>query len=142
MGQGRFIPTGKGTEVYFVGTFTGVLFVEDGQGLLHAAKILCPGTLEVDVNGGKQRGEGRCVMTAGRDNQVYAQWSCAGTHQVECSGPFTLTGGTGGFAGITGLGDFRVRAAITELTIGSPGDGIQETAAGVAEWPSLRYRIP
>jgi hypothetical protein len=140
-GQGRFIPTGTGTA-YFVGAFSGIMFVENDQGALNAAKILCPGTLEVDINNGKQRGEGRCVMTASEGDQVYAQWSCAGTHLIECKGPFTLTGGTGRFKGITGQGDFRVRSAIAELALGRLGEGIQETAAGLAEWPSFRYRIP
>ena len=141
-GQGRFIPTGGGS-VYFVGTFSGVLFVEDGQGVLHTAKFLCPGTLDVDVNGGRQRGEGRCVMAAGREgSEIYARWSCQGVHGVECTGPFTLTGGSGRFKGITGQGDFRVRTATSELTAGGPGEGMMETMAGLAEWPALRYRIP
>jgi hypothetical protein len=50
--------------------------------------------------------------------------------------------GTGRFAGITGQGDFRVRTAVAELAIGAPGEGVQETAAGLAEWPALKYRIP
>lgn len=140
-GQGRFIPTGTGTA-YFVGAFSGILFIENDRGALNAAKILCPGTLEVDVNGGKQQGEGRCVLTDGEGNQVYAQWQCSGTHLIECKGPFTLTGGTGRFKGITGQGDFRVRSAIAELALGRLGEGLQETAGGLAEWPSLRYRIP
>lgn len=143
MGQGRIIPTGQGTLLFFVGTFSGTLFVDGGEGALNMAKILCPGVLEVDINGGKQQGQGRCLISAGRgDDQVYAQWSCTGTHQVECTGPFVLTGGTGRFAGITGQGDFRVRTAIAELAMGPPGEGGQETAAGLAEWPALKYRIP
>ena len=140
VGQGRFVPTGS-TTVFFVGVFSGILFVDNDQGALNTAKILCPGTLEVDVNGGKQHGEGRCVMSPNATDQVFAKWSCSGTHQVECKGPFTLTGGTGRFAGITGQGDFRLRTAIAELSV-KPGELVQETAAGLAEWPSLRYRIP
>lgn len=141
VGQGRFFSTGAET-LYFVGAFSGILFVDNDEGLLNTAKILCPGTLEVEVNGGKQRGEGRCVMTDHGGSHVFARWSCAGTHQVECKGSFTLTGGTGRFSGITGQTEFRVRTAIAELAIGHMGEGIQETAAGIAEWPSFRYRIP
>jgi hypothetical protein len=140
VGQGRFVPTGTGIA-YFVGAFSGVLFVDNDQGPLNTGKILCPGTLEVDINGGKQRGEGRCLITLNPTDQIYAKWSCAGIHQVECKGSFTLTGGTGRFAGITGESEFRVRSVIAEL-VAHPGELVQETAAGLAEWPSLHYRIP
>jgi hypothetical protein len=142
VGQGRFFSTGTET-LYFVGAFSGILFVDNDQGLLNTAKILCPGTLEVEINGGALRGEGRCVMTDHDGNHVFARWTCAGTHQVECKGTFTLTGGTGRFGGIAGQSEFRVRTAIAELAIGQHmGEGIHETAAGIAEWPTLRYRIP
>lgn len=140
VGHGRAVPTGTGT-VYFVGAFSGVLFVDNDQGPLNTAQILCPGTLEVEINGGKQRGEGRCVMSLNPTDQIYAKWSCAGTHHVECKGLFTLTGGTGRFAGITGEGDFRVRSAIAEF-VTRPGELTEERAAGLADWPALRYHIP
>jgi len=141
MGQGRIIPTGQGTLFYFAGTFSGILFVDDAKGALHMAKILCPGVLEVDVNGGKQDGRGRCLITA-ESGEIYAQWNCAGTHQVDCKGPFVLTGGTGRFAGITGQGDFRVRTAVADVGINPKGEGDRESSAGIAEWPALQYRIP
>ena len=140
-GTGTFIPTGT-TTVYFVGSFSGILFVENDRGALNALKIRCPATLEIDVNGGRQQGEGRCVMSGGKDDQVFAKWTCAGVHQVECKGPFTLTGGTGRFAGITGQGDFRVRTAIGELAVDHGSEVVREISAGLAEWPAFRYRIP
>jgi len=139
-GQGRFVPTGTGV-MYFIGAFSGVMFVDSDQGPLNRAKILCPGTLEVEINGGKQQGEGRCLISLNETDQVYAKWSCTGVHQVDCKGPFTLTGGSGRFAGITGGGEVRVRSTLGELTA-RPGELIQETAAGLAEWPALHYRIP
>ena len=142
MGQGRIIPTGQGTLFYFAGTFSGILFVDDAKGALHMMKVVCPGTLEVDVNGGKQQGQGRCLLSSADGGNVYAQWTCAGTHQVDCKGPFVLTGGSGRFAGITGRGDFLVRTAIAHVGIGPPSEGVQESSAGIAEWPALQYRIP
>src|SRR5262245_9442775 len=141
-GRGRIIPTGQGTLFYFAGTFSGILFVDDGKGALHMMKVVCPGTLEVDVNGGKQQGQGRCLLSSRDGGEVYAQWSCAGTHQVDCKGPFVLTGGTGRFAGITGRGDVHVRTAIAQVGMGPPSEGAQESSAGIAEWPALQYRIP
>jgi len=144
LGQGRFVPTGEGTLLFFAGSFSGTMFVDDGEGALHAAKMVCPGVLEVDINGGRQRGEGRCVMFAVRDttSEIYARWSCAGVHQVECRGQFVITGGSGRFAGITGQGEFRVRTALGELTPGRYDADIVEKSVGLAEWPALHYRIP
>lgn len=139
VGEGRFIPIGDG-RLYFVGVFSGIIFTENDQGAFNAGKILCPGTLEVDINGGRQRGEGRCVISDKDRNLVFARWSCAGTHNVQCAGRFELTGGTGRFKGITGGGEVRVRTGMAEFA--ASGSGLHETAAGLAEWPALRYRIP
>lgn len=140
VGQGRFMPTGT-SVVYFIGAFSGVMFVDGDQGPLNSAKIVCSGTIEVNINGGKQQGEGRCLISLNQTDQVYAKWSCSGVHQLECKGPFTLTGGSGRFAGITGGGELRTRSAIAEFA-SHPGDLTQETAAGLADWPALHYRIP
>lgn len=138
--QGRFVPSGEG-KVFFVGVFTGIMFVDKAEGWLNAMSLVCPGTLEVEINGGRQHGEGRCLLRVDDTHQVFARWSCAGTHQVECTGPFTLVGGTGRFAGITGQGQLRLRTGFAELKA-PPEEMMRETAAGLAEWTSLRYRIP
>jgi hypothetical protein len=140
VGQGRIVPTGT-DEVYFVGAFRGTIFVENAEGGLHAGRILCPGTLEVNVASGAQRGQGRCVISRNDTDQVFARWSCSGTHGVECRGAFELTGGTGRFSGIRGTSDFRIRTGTAEFAAGR-GSEVIETGAGLAEWPSLSYTIP
>jgi hypothetical protein len=141
VGQGRFIPVGD-NKAFFVGTFSGILFAEKDEGQLHTGKILCPGTLELDLNEGKQEGEGRCLIADADGNQVFARWTCTGVHLIECKGRFEITGGTGRFQGITGASDFRVRSGLAEWALGEVGEGVEETAAGLAEWPALTYRIP
>ena len=141
VGQGRFIPIGD-NKAFFVGAFSGILFAENDKGQLHTGKILCPGTLELDLNEGKQEGEGRCLIVDADGNQVFARWTCAGVHLIECKGRFEITGGTGRFQGITGSSDFRVRSGLAEWALGESGEGVEETAAGLAEWPALTYRIP
>ena len=140
VGQGQLIPTGS-NWLYFVGSFRGTIFVENNEGELHAGKILCPGTVEVNVASGAQRGEGRCVITKNRTDQIFARWSCTGTHGVECKGAFELTSGTGKFSGIQGRGEIRVRTGLGEV---SPAEGpeLRETGVGLAEWPALTYTIP
>lgn len=143
-GQGRLFRTGE-RQALFVGGFVGVLFVENDQGQLNAAHILCPGSLDVDLDGGTQTGSGRCIVTTRSGDRVFARWTCTGTHFVGCAGKFTLTGGTGRFQGITGESDFVVKSAMHDLArnpAGLSGDEIREVAAGLAVWPALRYRIP
>jgi|SRR5262249_19017936 len=140
-GQGRFFRTGE-QQAFFGGVFTGVLFVENNQGALHAAHILCPGSLDIDLGTGKQAGQGRCVITARSGDRVFARWECTGVHLEGCSGRFTLTGGTGRFQGITGESDFMVKSAMAELSLTASGNEIREEGAGLAIWPSLQYRIP
>lgn len=140
VGHGRIVPTGS-NWVYFVGAFRGTIFVENDEGQLHAAPILCPGTLEVHVGSGAQRGEGRCVISRNDTDQIFARWTCSGTHGVECRGPFELTSGTGRFSGIQGKSEFRIRTAASDFSLGR-GSEAHETGVGLAEWPALTYTIP
>ena len=140
VGSGQMVATGS-NWLYVVGRFRGVIFVENAEGDLHAGRIVCPGTLEVNIASGEQRGEGRCVITRNETDQVFARWKCSGTHGIECRGVFELTSGTGRFSGIQGQGEFRVRSGIGEADVVRSTE-IREVATGVAEWPSLTYTIP
>ncbi len=108
-GEGKVYMTGenKGT---FVGAIVGLLFVESKYGPLHAGRIVCPGTMQLNLKNGKQAGSGRCTITA-KDGgaQAFAVWSCRGVHLVGCDGKMMLTGGTGRAAGISGSGPIKVR---------------------------------
>jgi hypothetical protein len=140
-GQGWFFPAGA-EEALFMGLFRGIFFVENNRGALDAARMVCPGTLQMHRVSGAQTGEGRCVLTNRDQHQIFARWTCAGTFGVGCQGRFTLIGGTGSFQGITGDGDFSMRSVVHEL-VGQPGaDGVRETGTGIAVWPTLRYKIP
>jgi hypothetical protein len=112
-GQGRFFQVGK-DQAFFVGSFEGVMYVETKKGALDAAKIICPGTVDLNLKTGTQSGQGRCVITAANGDQVFATWNCTGTHAVGCDSRFTLMDGTGRFNGIVGNGDFQVRSSLSE----------------------------
>lgn len=88
-----------------------------------------------------RRGEDS-IITGRTGNRAFARWSCSGLHLKGCAGKFSLTGGTGALQGITGESAFLVRSAIQELAVDLDDDTVQETAAGVAVWPELRYTIP
>lgn len=140
-GQGRFY---KATEtlVLFSGYFEGLMEAEDKQGELHAASMICPGMLEVNLTNGAQQGWGRCIITPAGGDRVYAGWSCTGTHLEGCGGPFTLSGGTGKFRTISGESMFVVRSTIAEYIVSVPEGGVTAKFTGQAAWSALKYRTP
>jgi hypothetical protein len=140
-GQGKFFPVGL-EEAMFVGEFGGIFFVEDRRGALDAARIVCPGTILMHRITGAATGEGRCVLTDRDNHRAFARWTCAGVFGIGCRGRFTLTEGTGRLRGITGEGELFIRSTIVDLANQASDDTVRETAAGIAVWPSLRYRIP
>jgi hypothetical protein len=140
-GQGRFFLVQEQLAL-FVGAFEGTMFVETQKGHLDAAKLLCPGMLEINLENGAQSGEGRCLLTGRNGDRVYAMWRCAGEHGDGCTGTFTLHGGTGKFQGITGNSDFLIRSDMAAYVADMSEDSVEGGASGVAVWPALTYKIP
>jgi len=140
-GQGRFFQVGK-DQAFFVGDFEGIMYVETKTGALDAAKIICPGTVDLHLQTGAQSGQGRCVITAANGDQVFATWNCTGTHTAGCAGMFTLTDGTGRFNGIVGNGEFQVRSSLSDYAASVGSGSVQATSTGLATWPALTYKIP
>jgi hypothetical protein len=140
-GQGRFY---KATDnlALFSGYFEGVMEVENKQGELNAASMICPGMLEVNLTDGTQQGWGRCVMVTGNGDRVYAGWSCIGKHLEGCGGPFNVRGGTGKFSSVSGDSTVVVRSAIAEYVATIPEGGVTANFTGEAAWSPLRYTTP
>ena len=128
-------------ELLFTGSAEGIMYIEDGKGALDAAIIVCPGSREMSLETGKAVAHGRCIMTNGEGNQVFAKYRCEGA-LGQCQGKFTLTGGTGKFAGITGEGDMLVRTALGQVAVDVASGEAVRGAAGLAIWPNLSYKIP
>ena len=140
--RGHLVKTGESTGT-FVGAMRGRFFVDTPEGPVEAGTIVCPGTLEVDLEDASQSGQGRCVITSEKDTQVFANWTCSGYHLIGCSGEFTLTGGTGKFSGVTGGGPFTLRSAIHGMAASAKAVSVVEEASiGVAHWKELRYKLP
>lgn len=140
-GQGRFFLVQEKLAL-FVGAFEGIMFVETQKGDLDAAKLLCPGMLEINLDSGAQSGAGRCLLTGRSGDRVYALWRCAGEHGDGCTGTFTLHGGTGKFQGITGNSNFQIRSDMLAYVADLSEDSVEGSASGVAVWPALTYKIP
>jgi hypothetical protein len=138
-GDGQVYEIGE-ARVLFIGEYRGILFVEDGKGQLDAATMVCPGTIETNLEAGSKSGQGRCILTGPEGHKVFAKWNCSG-NLIMCKGTFSFTGGTGKFQGITGDNEFMARTALIQLVRTGPAEGLRE-AAGLAIWPNLRYTLP
>lgn len=139
-GRGQIFETGP-NRATFVGSFTGMVFVETEQGPLDAGFMVCPAVLDVDLSSGKQEAKGRCAITAKDGSRAYGDIACKGVHLVGCDGDFTFTGGTDRFAGITGGGPITIRSSMQEAAVG-PGNIVQESAGGILIWKKLTYKLP
>ena len=139
-GTGQAVQTGA-DEATFVGTISGTVYVETEKGPVASGSMLCPAILRVNMNDGSQAGTGRCNFIADDGAQIFARLECAGIHLIGCDGDFTLTGGTGRFAGISGGGAVTVRSELREV-VGLASGSIVESVSGIMFWPNLSYQIP
>jgi hypothetical protein len=140
-GQGRFYKATANLAL-FSGYFEGVMEVENKQGELNAASMICPGMLEVDLTDGTQQGWGRCIIVTGDGDRVYAGWSCTGKHLDGCGGPFKIRGGTGKFSSVSGDSTFVVRSSVAEYVVSIPEGGVTANFTGQAAWSALKYTTP
>jgi hypothetical protein len=138
-GRGQMFPTGEFRST-FVGSFTGMLYIETEKGPLDAGFMICPAVVDVDSRDGSQEVKGRCTIVARDSSRAFADLACKGVHLVGCDGTFTFTGGTERFAGITGGGPITVRSGMGEVAAG-PGNVIEESASGIILWPKLTYKL-
>jgi hypothetical protein len=138
-GRGQIFETGPNRQT-FVGSFTGMIFVETDKGPLDAGYMVCPAFLDVNVTDGTQEGKGRCTISAKDGSRAYADISCKGVHLVGCDGQFTFTGGTDRFEGLTGGGPIIIRSGLQDAAMGG-GNTVQESAGGIIIWPKLTYKL-
>ncbi|MCA9471246.1 MAG: hypothetical protein MRJ96_07695 [Nitrospirales bacterium] len=128
-------------KALMVGVLAGVMFIEEGKGKLDAAGLLCPGSVETNLETQVRVGSGRCIITDKEGDKVYAQWSCRG-NEHGCKGPFNLVGGTGKFFGISGKNSVVFRIAMRIIANPVSPDSFQQIASGLALWPNLQYTLP
>ena len=138
-GRGQIFETGP-DRATFVGSFSGMVFVETEKGPLDAGYMICPAFLDVNVKDGSQEGKGRCTISAKDGSRAYAELSCKGVHLVGCDGEFKFTGGTDRFEGLTGGGPITIRSGIQDFAVAG-GNTVQESAGGIIIWPKLTYKL-
>ena len=139
-GQGRLFQIGP-NRVLFTGAYSGILYVQSGEGELDALLMLCPGTQEIDLDDGTTISAGYCSFESAEGDRVFAKWNCAGEVGA-CTGRMILTGGTGEFEGISGSGEMVARTVLADMAASLDSGSVIRSAAGLAVWPELTYRIP
>ena len=112
-------------RVVYAGMVPGVMFNNEGKGFIHKARVDC--TILNDVNKGRARATGTCVVTDADGDQLFVEWNCAGAMPA-CPGTERFVGGTGKYKGISGDQKFQ-------------GNFIGDTGAGWSDW-SGEYKLP
>jgi hypothetical protein len=138
-GEGQVFQIEPG-KVMFLGRFDGILYADSGVGPFDGVPFVCPGTQVLDTSAGTVSSDGHCMLTPSEDEEVYARWSCAGQASA-CKGRIEFTGGTGRFEGISGGGEMTVRTVLADITEDTRSGEVVRTAAGIAVWPNLTYRL-
>jgi hypothetical protein len=139
-GKGHVYPIGTETML-FLGAFEGIIYVEAAGHAIDEGFVRCPATMRIDLANKVHSGSGHCMIAIDRGDTVFAEWSCEGK-PGGCEGRFTLTEGTGRFAGITGSSPMRVRSPINALAADMSSGSIVRAASGIAILSDLRYNNP
>ena len=125
----------------FLGTFEGIMYIEDGKGELDAAVFICPATQEINMANSQTMAHGRCMITGSEGHPVFADFTCKGVVGA-CQGKFKITGGEGPFEGIQGSSDMVIRSALGAMAVDAKSGSVIQAAEGLAIWPNLKYTLP
>jgi hypothetical protein len=128
-------------KLQFIGTFSGIMYIENGSDELNTALFNCPSTQEINSSTGETNAHGRCRIVDSQDNNIFAEFNCKGK-VGGCQGPFNLTGGTGPFEGIKGSGEMILRSVLGQTAIDMESGSTIESATGLVVWPELKYSLP
>jgi len=124
-------------KLLFQGSFEGMMFTEDGGGLMDGADIVCAVTQEFDLTSNATQAVGKCSIDVSDEDTIYARFDCEGQPGM-CDGQFTIVGGTGVFENISGGGDYRSRTQLAELATKLGSSAVVGSAEGIAIWSSVK----
>jgi hypothetical protein len=115
VGTMKGLPLGK-DKVQVSYDVTGVVVSDTGEGLLHGSSVRCIGGMFV-VGGAFDDETNSCVYTRPDGDQIFTRSKVSGKQGEAARGSFTIVGGTGKLAGITGSGEFT-RTSVRPLAEG------------------------
>ncbi len=139
--EGLVVVTGA-DQFRTLSTMTGNLFLDDGNGLVDTADVLCTSSMDNDLAAGTVEGSGECVMTAPDGAQMYAIWTCVGDAMVGCDGDFKIVSGHDRYEGVTGGGLMTVRTMETTLAEEDATAGAEITGRGFVIWDEFFLKLP
>ena len=99
--SGQLIPSSE-TESRMVGTFRGVVFVEEEQGLRDGGNIACTSDIIISSSVGLMGGDGSCVISTAAGPRVYGTYDCEGMIGYGCKGVFNVNSGSHNLEGVVG----------------------------------------
>lgn len=138
-GQGQIVDIGE-NRLAVIGAFGGPFFVETTEGPVETGTITCPLLMQIDSTNGRQVASGSCLFIAHDGARAYGDWDCTGVFLIGCKGTFTLKGGAGRLAGISGTSSilFRGRPERLKASVGMIG----AESLGIAVWRDLKVTLP
>ncbi len=139
-GQGQLFPVST-DRLRFLGAFEGIMYVETAEGAMNEAFVRCPIVQDIDADSKRTSASGSCVITVSPEDVAFADITCEGIAGM-CKGEFTLTSGTGRFAGISGSGGMTVRSPLHALAADLSEGTLIHAAAGLLQIPDLEVRLP
>jgi hypothetical protein len=135
----QIVPISVKTAV-LAGTLGGPLYIETDDGPLDSGDVSCPATIEFNLQTAHQTGQGYCTFTANDGAKAFGNWHCAGTVGEGCAGDFTLTGGTGRLASVSGKSEIAFMASRHDLHIADRAT-LADKAGGITIWPGLNVTL-
>ncbi|RUM90280.1 MAG: hypothetical protein DSZ23_02035 [Thermodesulfatator sp.] len=133
-------------KVKVVGSFDGIMYIDNGKGDLDAAVFMCPGTEYINLDTKETRIEADCIITKATEKNekekiAYATLTAKGT-VGSFDGDFKINGGEGAWKGISGGGKVSIRTALGDIAVNKKTGEIINKAAGLAVWPALNVTLP
>ena len=133
-------------KVKVVGSFDGIMYIDNGKGELDAAVFMCPGTEYINLATKKAHIQADCVITKGTEKGkkvkvAYATLKADGQPGA-FDGNFKIVGGEGAWKGISGGGEVTIRTAIGDMAVNKKTGEVINAAAGLAVWPALKVKFP
>ena len=139
-GSARIVQTGA-TRGTVVGIVRGPIYVETDEGPTRTGSIVCPVTLEVDLDSSRQEGHGRCTITANDGALAFGSFQCSGFHMIGCRGDFKLESGTDRLQGVTGGGPVIFKSDRWKLAANSDTE-VSQAATGIVYWSGFSMTMP
>ncbi len=127
-------------KVKVVGSFNGIMYIDQGKGDLDAAVFMCPGTEYINLDTKRASINADCMISKGKNRVAYAKLTAKG-EMGALEGNFVIVGGEKKWRGISGKGKVTIRTALGATALNKKTGELINSAAGLAVWPALKVSL-